>query len=227
MRLRTTVTVLGLATVGVLTSAAAPSAAEARGPETEVVVIAKSAGQCLGLPDRQPMKNLPQLTNLKVSELSRAKSDAGLACFRKAAADPDNPVKAVLDKLHEAASEDPGAMVPLGGKNAHRAAMTTRAEDGEETPVGLSLGSGGGDTSPTQSLIEGTLNKPCVAIPIKANIQQLIGLVNIVSLQDIPILSAPQNQQCTDNSTQAKGDEPLSHILDQIPVLSSNGVNNG
>ncbi len=32
----------------------------------------------------------------------------------------------------------------------------------------------------------------------------------------------PQNQQCTENSTQAKGDEPLSHILDNIPVLSGN-----
>ncbi|MFE1886243.1 RdlA protein, partial [Streptomyces diastatochromogenes] len=39
----------------------------------------------------------------------------------------------------------------------------------------------------------------------------------------IPILSAPQNQQCTENSTQAKGDEPLSHILDDIDALSSNG----
>ncbi len=32
----------------------------------------------------------------------------------------------------------------------------------------------------------------------------------------------PQNQQCTENSTQAKGDEALSHILDNIPVLSGN-----
>ncbi|MFE5766337.1 RdlA protein, partial [Streptomyces sp. NPDC056492] len=35
-------------------------------------------------------------------------------------------------------------------------------------------------------------------------------------------LSNPMNQQCTENSTQAKGDEPLSHILDNIPVLSGN-----
>ncbi|SFF56475.1 rodlin, partial [Streptomyces mirabilis] len=43
---------------------------------------------------------------------------------------------------------------------------------------------------------------------------------------DVPVLSAPQNQQCVENSTQAKGDEPLSHILDDIPVLSGNGTNN-
>ncbi|MFB6548266.1 rodlin, partial [Streptomyces virginiae] len=41
-------------------------------------------------------------------------------------------------------------------------------------------------------------------------------------VQDINVLSNPQNQQCTENSTQAKGDEPLSHILDNIPVLSGN-----
>ena len=49
----------------------------------------------------------------------------------------------------------------------------------------------------------------------------------VSALQDVHVLSAPQNQQCTENSTQAKGDEPLSHILDQIPVLSGNGTNNG
>ncbi|WP_030066987.1 rodlin [Streptomyces natalensis] len=83
-----------------------------------------------------------------------------------------------------------------------------------------------GDMSPQGSLVTDSLNKLCLGIPIKANIQQLIGLVNIVAIQDIPILSAPQNQQCTDNSTQAKGDEPISHILDDIPVLSANGRSN-
>jgi hypothetical protein len=47
--------------------------------------------------------------------------------------------------------------------------------------------------------------------------------VPVSALQDVPVLSAPQNQQCTENSTQVKGDEPLSHILDEIPVLSGNG----
>ncbi|MER6953845.1 RdlA protein, partial [Streptomyces sp. NPDC000618] len=34
------------------------------------------------------------------------------------------------------------------------------------------------------------------------------------------------NQQCVENSTQAKGDEPLSHILDDISVLAGNGAAN-
>ncbi|MEU1023144.1 MULTISPECIES: rodlin [unclassified Streptomyces] len=82
-----------------------------------------------------------------------------------------------------------------------------------------------GDMSPQMSLVQGSLNKLCVGLPVKANIQNIVALVN-VGLQDIPILSAPQLQQCTENSTQAKEDEPLSHILSDIPVLSGNGAAN-
>ncbi|MFI6083824.1 rodlin [Streptomyces sp. NPDC051217] len=82
-----------------------------------------------------------------------------------------------------------------------------------------------GDMSPQLSLVQGTLNKPCIGLPVKANVGSLIGLVPI-AVQDINVLSSPQNQQCTENSTQAKGDEPLSHILEDIPILSANGVGN-
>ncbi|MEU5687857.1 rodlin [Streptomyces venezuelae] len=83
-----------------------------------------------------------------------------------------------------------------------------------------------GDMSPQLSLVQGSLNKPCVGLPVKGNVGALVGLVPI-AVQDIPILSAPQNQQCTENSTQAKGDEPLSHILEDLPILSGNGEHNG
>jgi hypothetical protein len=83
----------------------------------------------------------------------------------------------------------------------------------------------GGYMSPSFALIQGSLNKPCVALPAKANLGSLVGGIP-VSLQDVNVLSSPQNQQCTENSTQAKGDEPLSHILDNIPVLSGNGRGN-
>ncbi|MER5947673.1 rodlin [Streptomyces sp. cg28] len=82
-----------------------------------------------------------------------------------------------------------------------------------------------GSMSPQMALIQGSLNKPCIGLPAKVNAGSLVGVVP-VSLQDIPVLSAPQNQQCTENSTQAKGDEPLSHVLDDIPVLSGNGAGN-
>ncbi|MEU9083117.1 rodlin [Streptomyces sp. NPDC048357] len=78
-----------------------------------------------------------------------------------------------------------------------------------------------GNMSPQMALIQGSFNKPCIALPAKANVQSVLALLN-VGVQDIPVLSSPQNQQCTENSTQAKGDEALSHILDNIPVLSGN-----
>ncbi|KXN71140.1 hypothetical protein CONCODRAFT_6161 [Conidiobolus coronatus NRRL 28638] len=40
--------------------------------------------------------------------------------------------------------------------------------------------------------------KPCIALPAKASVQSVLALVN-VGVQDIPILSNPQNQQCTEN----------------------------
>ncbi|NUK02980.1 RdlA protein [Streptomyces lunaelactis] len=82
-----------------------------------------------------------------------------------------------------------------------------------------------GDMSPQIGLVQGSFNKPCIGLPAKANVGSLVGVVP-VGVQDIPVLSAPQTQQCTENSTQAKGDEPLSHVLSNIPVLSGNGEGN-
>ncbi|MBB5119943.1 rodlin [Streptomyces eurocidicus] len=82
----------------------------------------------------------------------------------------------------------------------------------------------GGKESPQMSLIQGTLNKPCLGIG-KLEIQSVLALLNI-GLQDIPILSSQQQQQCTDNSTIKDGDDPLSHLLDEIPIISGNGSGN-
>jgi hypothetical protein len=101
---------------------------------------------------------------------------------------------------------------------------TSLSGNGSKTAFGNSATAG--NQSPQLTLVQGSLNKLCVGLPVKGNIQSIVALVNI-GIQDIPILSAPQNQQCTENSTQAKEDEPLSHILDDIPVLSGNGKGNG
>ncbi|MFF7725141.1 rodlin [Streptomyces sp. NPDC008001] len=82
----------------------------------------------------------------------------------------------------------------------------------------------GGKESPQMSLIQGTLNKPCIGIG-KIGLQSLIALLNI-GIQDVPILTSQQQQQCTDNSTISDGDDPLSHILDEIPIISGNGSGN-
>jgi hypothetical protein len=100
---------------------------------------------------------------------------------------------------------------------------TTVNGNGAEQSFGNTLT--GGTQSPQIGLVQGTLNKPCLGVPVKANVGSLVGLVP-VTVQDINVLTSPQNQQCTENSTQAQGDEPLSHILSNIPVLSGNGVAN-
>ncbi|MFD5399266.1 rodlin [Streptomyces sp. NPDC127097] len=81
-----------------------------------------------------------------------------------------------------------------------------------------------GSMSPQLELIQGSLNKPCLALG-KLDAQVFAGAIPIAA-QDINLLSSSQNQQCTENSTQAKGDDPLSHILSGIPILSGNGVGN-
>ncbi|MFF9075223.1 rodlin [Streptomyces sp. NPDC014735] len=82
-----------------------------------------------------------------------------------------------------------------------------------------------GDNSPQTQFIQGSLNKLCLGVPVKADAGSLIGGIPVTA-QDVNVLSSSQNQQCTDNSTQAKGDEPLSHILSNNPVFSGNGVAN-
>ncbi|MFD9598877.1 rodlin [Streptomyces sp. NBC_01224] len=82
-----------------------------------------------------------------------------------------------------------------------------------------------GDGSPQFGLAQGSLNKPCIGLPARADVGSFVGLVPVAA-QDVNALSSPQNQQCTENSTQAEGDDPLSHILSGIPVLSGNGAGN-
>ncbi|MEU5050622.1 rodlin [Streptomyces sp. NPDC021096] len=81
-----------------------------------------------------------------------------------------------------------------------------------------------GYMSPQMGLINGSFNKPCIAIG-KIGLQGLAGAVPI-NLQDIPILSSQQQQQCTENSVINDGDDPLSHILDDLVILSGNGSGN-
>jgi hypothetical protein len=82
-----------------------------------------------------------------------------------------------------------------------------------------------GAMSPQAALVQGSLNKLCVGLPTVAD-TALPG-ETLFALQDSPILSSEQNQQCAENSTQAKGDDPLSHLLDDVSLLAGNGMRNG
>ncbi|CAM5399760.1 RdlA protein [Streptomyces tanashiensis] len=109
------------------------------------------------------------------------------------------------------AISDDGGTTSLSGNGAHQSFGNSKTH---------------GDMSPQFSAVQGSLNKLCLGAPIKANLASLAGAAPI-TVQDINVLSSPQNQQCTENSTQAKGDEPLSHLIEDIPVLSGNGAYNG
>ncbi|MEV1068940.1 rodlin [Streptomyces sp. NPDC050263] len=89
------------------------------------------------------------------------------------------------------------------------AGTTSASGNGAHEAFGNSVTKG--DLSPQATLVQSSVNKLCIGLPVKGDIQSLAGAINI-GVQDISILSAPQNQQCVENSTQAKGDEPLSHI---------------
>ncbi|MFF8993018.1 rodlin [Streptomyces sp. NPDC014983] len=118
-----------------------------------------------------------------------------------------------------------GAAAPQALAIGNDHGTTSYSGNGATSTFGNSATSGA--MSPQLSLVEGSLNKPCIGLPAKINAQSLVATTTSVGIQDVPILSSPQNQQCTENSTQAKGDEPLSHILDDIAALSGNGTGNG
>ncbi|MFE1194908.1 rodlin [Streptomyces olivaceoviridis] len=77
-----------------------------------------------------------------------------------------------------------------------------------------------GNMSPQLSLVQGSLNKPCLGVQdTDVAVDAAIG----GTIQDIPVLSDHLQQQCSDNSTNAKRDGALSHVLEDLSVLSANG----
>jgi hypothetical protein len=75
-----------------------------------------------------------------------------------------------------------------------------------------------GYMSPQMALIQGSFNKPCIAVNDVA-----IPILNIVPINDLPILSDDLDQQCTENSTQTKRDGALAHLLEDVSILSPTG----
>ncbi|MEU1782607.1 rodlin [Streptomyces abikoensis] len=103
-----------------------------------------------------------------------------------------------------------------------RDGRTTLNANGAETEHGATAT--GGQQSPQMTAVQGSLDKVCVGIG-KLGLQSVLLLIN-VGLEDIPVLTSQQQQQCTDNSTLQDGDDPLSHVLNDIPVVSGNGSGN-
>ncbi|MER5193449.1 rodlin [Streptomyces sp. NPDC002755] len=115
------------------------------------------------------------------------------------------------------------AVAPQALAIGNDAGTTSASGNGAHESFGNSVTKG--DLSPQATLVQSSLNKLCVGLPLKVGVQSILGAVPI-DVQDVNVLASPQDQQCAENSTQAKGDEPLSHILDDISALSGNGVAN-
>ncbi|TDC07409.1 RdlA protein [Streptomyces sp. 8K308] len=81
----------------------------------------------------------------------------------------------------------------------------------------------GGYMSPNIGLVNGSLNEICLAIPRAVNVQEIVG-DDALGLQDI--LTSKNSQNCAENSVQIDGDDPLSHLLDDLALLSGNGAGN-
>lgn len=85
----------------------------------------------------------------------------------------------------------------------------------------------GGALSPDAALVHGSLDHLCGGVPVKGDVQTLVGVLVPIGVQDVSVLSAPSNQQCAVNGAQHKGDEPGSHLLNGIDALAGNGDSNG
>ncbi|MFC7826033.1 rodlin RdlB [Streptomyces sp. NPDC057362] len=79
-----------------------------------------------------------------------------------------------------------------------------------------------GNMSPQMALIQGSFNKPCIAV---SDIP--VSVIGLVPIQDLNVLGDDMNQQCAENSTQAKRDGALAHLLEDVSILSSNGESGG
>ncbi|MER6979948.1 rodlin [Streptomyces carpinensis] len=91
--------------------------------------------------------------------------------------------------------------------------------NGSNTSSSFGNSATNGSMSPQLSLVQGSLNKPCVGVQnVDAGVAALIGVV----AEDIPVLSDQEHQQCAENSTQAKRDGALDNVLGNVALLSSN-----
>ncbi len=82
----------------------------------------------------------------------------------------------------------------------------------------------GGRMSPQMTAVQDTLNDLCIGVG-KLGVQSLLLLIN-VGVQDLPVLTSQEQQQCTRGSVTGNGNNPLSHLAERISLLDHNGSGN-
>ncbi|WP_407564917.1 rodlin [Streptomyces sp. 184] len=125
--------------------------------------------------------------------------------------------------------------VTMLGASALAAPQAMAADDSGDGPYANGNGSKiaygntetGGYMSPNMALVNGSLNEPCVALPdVAENAKQLVNVIQLVNVGVDDVLNQEQNQTCAKNSSADQGDAPLSHLLEDFPILSGNGAGN-
>lgn len=125
--------------------------------------------------------------------------------------------------------------VTMLGASALAAPQALAADDTGDGPYANGNGSEiaygntetGGYMSPNMALVNGSLNEPCLALPdVAENAKQLVNVINLVNVGVDDVLNQEQNQTCAKNSSADQGDAPLSHLLEDFPILSGNGAGN-
>ncbi|WP_326795892.1 rodlin [Streptomyces sp. NBC_01808] len=123
--------------------------------------------------------------------------------------------------------------VTMLGASALAAPQALAADDTGDGPYANGNGSTqaygntqtGGYMSPNMSLINGSFNEPCIALPqVAKNVKHIGPLPGAIGVDEV--LSQNQNQTCAKNSSADQGDAPLSHLLEDFPILSGNGAGN-
>lgn len=74
--------------------------------------------------------------------------------------------------------------------------------------------------SPQFGAIQEPLGRLCTALPSRTDRPSLAGSIADAGIHDGSALTPPQSRQCTERATLAKGDEALSHLANNVPVLS-------
>ncbi|MGW7271869.1 hypothetical protein ACWGH5_15225 [Streptomyces sp. NPDC054864] len=194
-----TLTVTGLMMISVSPATAAPEHPDGPG----FLLISQVTAECVGLPESPVLdRGVPGLAMVHTRQIPAGASPETIRdCLSDAATNPDNPVKELTDKYGALLGITPLLPQPGLPSSSVPGADSRRAEAPVEVPL---------------ALIDGTLNTPCIGIPVDANVQSIMALTNVGILQDV--LSSPRQKKCVEGNTSADG--PLTLTLDKLPRLS-------
>lgn len=210
MRLRTVITVLGVATTGVIAAAVTRAVVSHRASDSEAPMYVRTGGRPLGLPDPRP--------TVTPADLAGSPTDSDPFTLREADAEDTHG-------FQEAAASAKTSAQPVAAKLTFTSlsawaitpslALSTRV-----SPFDVPAS---GDAGAAEDSTSNRLRKACTGFLDKATPDSLVGLVPIEA-QKPYAPSAPPGQQRVD--ADAWNDESLSEAPSAVPVPADNSTAN-